>query len=459
VKPRRPGQLGPRAVVACVTLLRPRAVAACVTLLRPRAVVGFAALLLPLAAAGCAGGDKAPGGGSPANRPEAGAPGSSEATQIQRLLVRRARALEAGDARGYAATSTGAQRARDLLSGRRASRVRLRDVELAVNALEVSGEQATLRVRSRYGIRGVRGRFVAGRRIVAVRTGAGWRVRSETSRRERHPWEVGPVAERRTQHFVVIAPRGLRVAEGGLLAALEAGYDRMGEVLRRPRLDPRYLVIVAGDARDARRLTEQIRGIGGLAAISDSEVREAGAARQVSELVSQRLLVVWPAFSALDGEGSLRVATHELTHAALAGVTSGRTPAWLLEGVALYVSEDRRVAEAARLSTAPTVRSARRALTLSGLSRPDAIGKLTGAGQEAAYAYSSAAAFYIVARWGRARFLELYDGFNDETLPGRAGTRVTAEAVRTVLGIPLPQLERDLRRWIVTRAVVAPEAP
>ena len=70
--------------------------------------------------------------------------------------------------------------------------------------------------------------------------------------------------------------------------------------------------------------------------------------------------------------------------------------------------------------------AARRALTLAGLSRPDAIARLDGDAQEAAYAYASAAAFYIVARYGRKRYLELYDAFNDEDLPGRAGVAVTA---------------------------------
>jgi hypothetical protein len=209
---------------------------------------------------------------------------------------------------------------------------------------------------------------------------------------------------------------------------------------------------VAGGPGAARALTARISGVGGLAAISDSEVQETGAARRVTEVSSQRLFVVWPAFSVLDAAGRRRVVTHELTHAALAGVTSGRTPAWLLEGVALYVSEDRRVDEAAGLVAGRASGAARRALTLTGLSRPDAIARLQGSGQAAAYAYASAAAFYIVDRYGRKRYLELYDAFNADDLPGRAGVAVTNAAVRRTLGISLLRLERDLRRWILTGA-------
>jgi hypothetical protein len=270
---------------------------------------------------------------------------------------------------------------------------------------------------------------------------------------------VGPVAERRTRHFIVIAPRGLDIDSAGLPTALEEGYARMGDVLRRPKLRPRYLVVVAQAASAARALTQNIRGVEGLAAISDSEVREAGPARKVTAVPSQRLLVVWPPFSALGPDGRRRVVTHELTHAALAGVTSGRTPSWLLEGVALYVSRDRRVGEAAQLVTGAATGAARRALTLTGLSSPDAIARLQGAGQQAAYAYASAAAFYIVDRYGRKRYLQLYNAFNDGSIPGAPGAGVTDRAVRRTLHISLIRLERNLRRWIVTRALVAPGSP
>ena len=99
--------------------------------------------------------------------------------------------------------------------------------------------------------------------------------------------------------------------------------------------------------------------------------------------------------------------THELTHAALTGSTSGRTPAWLSEGVALYVSRDRRAAPPGA--------------DLAALSHPDAIGRLTGDAQATAYDASSAAAYAIADRFGTDRLLELYEAFNDPDLRGRPG--------------------------------------
>jgi hypothetical protein len=409
----------------------------------PRAFRAALAVLLCAALAGCGGGGTKSGNATPTPTPRAATPPKDgDLTQLERLMDRRAAALAAGRQSAYAATATGPQRDRDREVARNARGLGLRDVELAVDSSEVSDRRATLRVRALYGVRGVRGRFVTARKIRARRTGAGWRVVSESSPRERHPWELGRVQARRSQHFVVLGPQGLDL--GTLLAALEGGYDRMGEVLRKPRLRERYLVVVAGGAQAARSLTESIRGVESLAAISDAEVQETGPAQRVSAVVSQRLVVVWPPFSTLDAEGQQRVVTHELTHATLASVTSGRTPAWLTEGVALYVSDDRRIDQAAQLRVQGELPS------LRGLSRPDAIARLSGERQSAAYAYASAAAFYVAERFGRRRLLRLFSVFNDEDLAGRGGPELAGRAVRRVLGVSTPRLERDLRDWITS---------
>ena len=148
----------------------------------------------------------------------------------------------------------------------------------------------------------------------------------------------------------------------------------------------------------------------------------------MSAVVSQRLVVVWPPFSTLDAEGQQRVVTHELTHAALAGVTSGRTPAWLTEGIALYVSDDRRIDQAARAASCRA--SCRRCAASRGRTRSR---RLSGDRQAAAYAYASAATFYVAERFGRKRLLRLFAVFNDEDLagharPGRGGPRGPARA-------------------------------
>jgi hypothetical protein len=414
---------------------------------------------LALGLAGCSGGgnggDSGPDGTSArgTNAPEQ----PSDEAQLTALLERRARALQAGSASRYAATATGAQRARDRTAARNAAGLPLRRVTLEPRSIDLDGRRAVLRVRAGYAIAGIRGHFDSDRTLHANRTSHGWRIAASTSRRERHPWEITRYRAARTPHFTILAPAALPT--DGFDAALEDGYERMRDVLVSGALRRRYLVVVAQSAADARDMTSGIRGVATLAAISDSSVREEGPADRVVQVASQRLLVVWPAFAPLDADGRARVITHELTHAALAGRTSGRTPGWLEEGIALYVSGDRRVGAAARFVAGDAARVSRRALTLTGLSAPGAIGRLGGEGQSAAYAYSSAAAFYIAGRFGRRRFLRLYSAFNDPALAEPEGAELTSAAVRRTLGIGLLELERDLRRWIVTRAVVDPFAP
>jgi hypothetical protein len=419
-----------------------------------RAAIAVAAAALPLA--GClGGGDPEPREGSPAQRPQR----PTDEEQLMALLDRRARALQRGDAGRYAATAFGPQRVTDRRAARNARGLPLRAVRLSAGDIRVDGRSAVLHVRSSYAVAGVRGRYDAERTLRAVRRESGWRIYGQTGRRRQHPWEVARFSAERTRHFVVLAPAGL--ATDGLTDALEAGYARMQDILASGRLRRRYLVVVAADSGQARAMTAGIRGVATLAAISDTGVRESGPAERVVRVASQRLLVVWPEFGPLDPEGRDRVVAHELTHAALAGQTSGRTPSWLVEGVALYVSGDRRVADAAQLVTDQAFAGgdAGRALTLTGLSRPDAIARLDGSGQTAAYAYSSAAAFYVAERFGRERFFDLYDAFNEESLQGEPGPDLTDRAIRRALGLRLRRLERDLRRWIITRAVVDPFAP
>jgi hypothetical protein len=303
-------------------------------------------------------------------------------------------------------------------------------------------------VRARYGLLSIAGRFEAVREITARRTAGGWRVLRDTSARERHPWEVAAFRARRSRHFVLLTSQ----PAPGLAEAFETGYTRIRRALPSATLRPRYLVVAAADRPMARALTREIRGVESLAAIADAEVRETGPARRVTEVLSQRVVVVWPSFAPLGPADRARLATHELTHAALAPATSGRTPAWLLEGIALWTSRDRRSDDAARLLAGRQIAgagpaetaAARGILSLRRLARPDAIGHLSGLRQGAAYAYASAAAFHVAERYGRGKLLALYDAFNDERLTGRAGAELDDRALRRTLGVSLDGLDRDL---------------
>ncbi len=361
-----------------------------------------------------------------AERPHEAPPTDDQ--QIAALLRRRAAALEAGDRRAYAGTATRGQRRRDRAAAARAGRLNLREVTLEPGKIEFHGDRATARVTLAYGIAGIRSSFASTRRVDLVRVGEHWRIVREHGRRGVPPWEVGDFAERRTKHFVVLAPPTASVDD--ILASLESGYGTIRGVLAQGRVRRRYLVVVAGDATQARALTTEIRGVETLAAISDAAITESGPERQTVDVLSLRLVVVLPAFTALGPDGRGRLITHELTHAALTGATSGRTPSWLVEGVALYVSGDRRPAPPGA--------------DLSALSAPGAIARASGDAQASAYAVSSAAAFAIADRFGERRLLKLYDAFNDPKLIGAPGPRLVRRAVRRELGVSLAEIQAGM---------------
>jgi hypothetical protein len=403
---------------------------------------------MALAAAGCGGGH-AHRRATPTPTTRAAGALPSAAQQLESLLIRRAQALQAGDARGLAATSVGAQRARDRRAARRARALRLRAVSMV--------ETAPGRIRLTYGLAGAAGTFIATRVVRAVRRAGGWRIASErpAGNRDRLPWDVATFRRHAGRHFVLLTPGHL--AAPGLVTALGQGRRRLASALPGVRVPDHLAVLVAATAAQARQLTREIRGVESLAAIAEAIVRVRGPAQRVSQVAGQRLIVIWSDFARLDPVDRRRVVTHELTHAALAGRTSGRTPAWLVEGVALYASADQRADEAGALLGGRQLagvgaaghRAAVRAASLTALAGPNAIARRTGIAQAAAYAYASTAAFAIADRFGRAGLLRLYAEFSD---PAVRGPHVQAHAIRRALHESQSALAAQIRRYALAHA-------
>jgi hypothetical protein len=392
-----------------------------------------------LAAVGCGGG----GGSTPAATstptpaPEqtvAAAKPPDDEGALAELLRRRAAELERGAPAALAATSQGAQRARDRQAARRARRVSLRQVKLALVEMQTSGDRATAKVLLSYRVRGMSRPFRTIRRITARKTGEEeWRVTSDRPRREPLPWEVAPFRAVRTRHVVLLVAPG--VDAGPLRSGLEDAYREIRRDLPRRDLPRSVLVIAARDHRQAERLAGRIaKGVVALANVSV----EWGPppAMRVARVLAQRMIVIDSTWRAQDAFGRQSTLVHEMTHTALDPDTSARIPPWLVEGVAMHVSNDDRTAEAsARAAGAgPTIR-------LSAISKPASIFRLRGREQAAAYAAASAAAEVIVDRHGTRGLFRLYDAFNDSKIPGRPGAKTTDRVMRRTLGLPLAELQ------------------
>ncbi len=339
---------------------------------------------------------------------------------------------------------------KDRRTAGKAGELPLRDVGFDVQQLRLNRKRAALTTRFSYRLAGLGGRWSVNRRFNMVNRNGRWLINRETGRTAM-PWEVARYRLEPTRHFRVLAPTGVDSRAAGLPALLESAYAQVRQRLPRSPLQRRYLVLIAGDARAARRLVPELPGVEGLSAVTDAALRVEGPAQRVSEVVSLRVIVPWSRFTQLSSATRQEVLTHELAHVALARRTSGRTPAWLQEGFALYVSrDDRRALAAAHLATTGTARAARRGLSLSGLARPTSIAQLSHDQLSPAYAYSSAAAFYIADVYGERRLMTLLREFGNPEISGPAGSRLTDRVMRKVLRVSSRRFERGLRTWIQT---------
>jgi hypothetical protein len=396
------------------------------------------AVLATLAMAGC-GGEGDDGGARETATPTATATtvssGSEEprddASEINALLRERATRLERGAS--IAGTSVGAQRARDRRAARRTRALSLEEVRFVPAEVQTAGDRAKLQVVLSYRVRGMRRPFRTPRKVTMRRNDDGWHVTSDRPRREPLPWEVAPFKAHRTRHVVLLAPRGMDT--GALRSGLERAYRDIRRDLPSRDLPPSVLVIAAADARQAEQLTGRIAA--GIIAVSNVSVEWGSPpALEVERVLAQRLIVVVDRWRRQDSTARHSTLVHEMTHTALDPDTSLRTPPWLVEGVAMYVSNDDRRAEA-RARAAGFAASMR----LRRISKPNVIFRLRGDAQGAAYAIASAAAEEIVERRGNRGLFRLYDAFNDSTIPGRPGPRTTDRIMRRTIGISLAQLD------------------
>jgi len=395
--------------------------------------------LAALAMAGC-------GGGGGAADPTAKAAGTPEADagskaarppddagEINGLLADRARALEAEDPAALAATASGVQRQLDRRAAGRTRRLRIERIRFVPGDVLIDGDTATAKVTMSYRVAGMSRPFQTDRRLTAERTPDGWRIAKDAPRAEPLPWEVAAFRATRTPHVVLLTPPGVDPAE--LRPGLARAYRDISRDLPSRDLPDRVLVIAARDAAMTERLNGRVAR--GVVAIANVSVKyRYGPAREVGRVLAQRMIVVDSRWRTLPPAERQSTLVHEMTHTAMDPDTSGRTPAWLAEGMAMYVSDDDRTAEAAARAAGYGP-----AMKLGPISRPNSIFGLSGREQGAAYATASAAVHRIVERKGTSGLFRFYDAFNDSSIRGRRGAQLTDRVMRRSIGMSLDELD------------------
>ncbi|REE99510.1 hypothetical protein [Thermomonospora umbrina] len=277
------------------------------------------------------------------------------------------------------------------------------------------GPGATVKVSLRYRLRGFDRRDVVRTRHLtfAPRGGSRWTITGDGTavglRDDPDIWDGGPLTVVRGDRSLVIgASPALREIADRLDEAVPAVSGVVGD-----RWARRAVALVPADDGHAARLVASGDDLTGIAALATS-----GPSRE------DRIVIAPGTFSRLNPLGREVVLTHELTHVATGGARDGRTPVWLIEGLADYVGYK---------GTDVPVRSAARELHRevadgrppAALPGPDDFG---GGSDRLPQSYAEAwlACRLIAERYGEDRLLELYRA---------AGRRSQEAALRSVLGI------------------------
>jgi len=374
----------------------------------------------------------------------------SDAEQIQRLLADRARRIENGDAEALADTSTGPQAKRDKHEANAARALKLEGVTLQTNSTSIQGRYATAHVITRYHFLGIDDSEFSIRSAMSFsKTPDGWRVKDDhPSQGVVAPWQLANYTVRRTPHFVALTPAGLKIDT--FMKDLEAGRVTMKRGMPGVKVPKRLLVVVARGNEDTKALTRDVNALSTLYAMAQASVQETGSAQRVMRVSAQRLLVVWRAFKRASRAQRRMTIAHEMTHAALVKQTSGRMPVWLVEGTAMYVSNDRRYGDAGALLSGGVLRdssqqaASKRVLSLTALGKPDSMQKLGATPLGFAYSYASAAAFAIAQKHGRKGLLRLYAAFDKQKFKGVAGRKLMDRVMRATLHQSLASVQQDV---------------
>ena len=341
------------------------------------------------------------------------------------------------------------QRAKDRRAAEAVKALPIADVEMTARGTEIDGSRATLRVEMVYAFDKIGTVYLKTSRLTALRTPAGWRIQNDRpSAGTLAPWELTRYTARASRHFLALAPRTINV--GGLMTDLEKGRERMRRGLPTVKPPKRVLVLVARDSDDTRALTKDMKTIRSLVAVDEAQIAVHGPALRVDRISGQRVFVLWRSYAIRSADQRRMVIAHELTHRTLAKRTSGRTPAWLTEGIAMYASGDRRASAAGallsggRLKDSSEQGAAEGALSLTRLAKPTSLDELSAVPLAFAYSYASAAAYTIAEKHGRGALLRLLKAFNDEKIQGTAGRRLSDRVVRHTLKISLEDLEDEI---------------
>ncbi|GAA4500152.1 hypothetical protein GCM10023191_048140 [Actinoallomurus oryzae] len=394
------------------------------------------------------------------SRPVAGAPPAPSAATVNSLLQRRSRAVLDRDRAAFLATVDPSGQA--FRAGQRTLFDNLAKVPLAVwketladtRPAVAADDGWTARLRLTYRLRGFDRRDLVSTEYLTFdrRPGTGWTISGDGAahglRDDPQIWNGGGLTVVHGRRSIVLAEDGAvagqdsaaRTAElRDIAARLDQGIGTVSGVVG-DRWARRVVALVPATEQEAEELVGDVRNLGDIAALATVTGDEGG--RDTGE---DRVVITPTAFGRLTALGRHVVLTHELVHVAMGGARDGKTPMWLIEGLADYVGYKK-----AGVSTKAAGRELADLIATSGVPATlPGTKEFAGSGDRLSAAYEEAwlACRMVAERYGEDRLVRLYR--TAEAEPQDAGDpRLQDHALRSVLGIGTDRFDALWRAYV-----------
>ncbi len=393
------------------------------------------------------------------------APGPSVQTRLEEFLDSRVAFLEANDIQGFLAVSSPSAQEfeRPLAIGvvavpitglrMRLDRGSLRDAGELLEGVRVDliyrydglPEDNSFRVGLTYDFSETEG--VWGIRNAGLKPGSALPV-----------WASGPIQSMQTEHFLGLYRPELNDPDRILREAEQARAQLDGKITF--PLEDRYLILVARDDDEYQAMSSAMLGpVSAIAQVETSYEVTPDTIRVLS-----RQMVINSRKLHQDGT-ALETLRHELGHLAVAQYTRPFTPAWVSESAAMYLAGSRPVA----IWRNGLSRNRFDDITIERLTRASNLGEHDSSREGASleYAYSAAAAWYLVETFGAEKYWEFYRSYSEvpanelyDKLPENAadpeGEQALEQLAVTTTGGSLHQLfaldqvtlDQAIRRWM-----------
>lgn len=377
------------------------------------------------------------------------------------MLTRRASSLERGDAEGFLQPLAEEARRAEQPIADGADQVPLAGVEFSIaeanQASKTSFPGLELDLVYRYDRLSPDNVFRIPLRYDVERVGGRWEIlTSRLAADATLPvWATASIDTATSDHFLALYPPGLD--PGPSLSEAEDARSRLEPKLDFS-LDTVHLILLARDRAEYESMSAQASPV---SAVAQAETIFAISRTRIA--AEGRLIVV--NLQRIGDSGAVETLQHELGHLALAVHTRPFTPAWVGESAAMYLADTRPTSAWRQGASSGRFDS----LSFTQLTPRLSLGQHDASGASASfeYAYSAAAAWYLVETFGAAKFWDFYRSYSEipaaevhtrisnpaqgeatESALSQLAVSTTQASLQRVFALTERDLDSRVRAWI-----------